>query len=74
MRFAVETMAGPATVTLGADGTELARVRLPTSMLLAAGNGETLDVGRDLGVPVTRYETPHGRFQGEIPRVTIDFD
>jgi arylsulfatase len=43
-------------------------------MLLAAGNGETLDVGRDLGVPVTRYETPHGRFQGEIPRVTIDFD
>jgi arylsulfatase A-like enzyme len=74
MRFAVETMAGPATVTLGVNGTEFARVKLPTSMLLAAGNGETLDVGRDLGVPVTRYETPHGRFQGEIPRVTIDFD
>lgn len=74
MRFAVQTMGGPAVVTLSTDGKELATGRLPTSMLLAAGNGETLDIGRDLGVTVTPYRTPHGRIQGDIPRVTINFD
>ncbi|MFA7603464.1 MAG: arylsulfatase [Novosphingobium sp.] len=74
MRFAVEKIAGPATVTLSADGAELAKVALPTSMLLAAGNGETLDIGRDLGVTVTDYRTPQGQIEGDIPHVTIDFD
>jgi arylsulfatase len=74
MRFAVEKMGGPATVTLSANGTELGQVRLPTSMLLAAGNGETLDIGRDLGVTVTDYRTPHGGIEGDIPHVSIDFD
>lgn len=74
MRFAVEKMGGPATVTLSADGKELATGQLPTSMLLAAGNGETLDIGRDLGVPVTEYRTPQGAIQGDIPHVTLTFD
>jgi arylsulfatase len=74
MRFAVAQMGGPATVTLSADGVELAKGVLPTSMLLAAGNGETFDVGRDLGVTVTDYRTPHGAIQGDIPHVTLDFD
>jgi arylsulfatase len=74
MRFSAEKMAGPATVTLSADGTQLVQVNLPTSMLLAAGNGETLDVGRDLGVPVTDYRTPQGRIEGDISRVSFDFD
>ncbi|TCM19392.1 arylsulfatase [Novosphingobium sp. PhB165] len=74
MRFAVEALGGPATVTLSANGSELAKVHLPTSMLMAAGNGETLDIGRDLGVPVTDYQTPHGRIEGDIPHVTLDFD
>ena len=74
MRFAVDKVAGPATVTLSANGVELAQVRLPTSMLLAAGNGETLDIGRDLGVTVTEYRTPQGRIEGDIPHVSIDFD
>ena len=30
----------------------------PTSLLTPAGDGETLDIGRDLGVPVTEYRTP----------------
>lgn len=74
MRFAVETMGGPATVTLSADGKDVAQVRLPTSILLPAGGGETLDIGRDLGVTVMDYRTPHGRIEGDIPRVTIVFD
>ena len=74
MRFAVDAMAGPATVTLSANGVQLASVRLPTSMLMAAGNGETMDIGRDLGVPVTEYRTPHGLIEGDIPHVVLDFD
>ncbi|MCW1428622.1 arylsulfatase [Novosphingobium sp. JCM 18896] len=74
LRFAVEKMAGPAMVTLSADGTELAKLQIPTSMLLAAGNGETLDIGRDLGVTVTDYRTPHGAIEGDIPHVSFDFD
>ena len=74
MRFVVDKMAGPATVTLSSRGTSLATIRLPTSMLLAAGNGETLDVGRDLGVPVTNYGTRQGRIEGDVTHVAIDFD
>ncbi|MBV1690647.1 sulfatase-like hydrolase/transferase [Novosphingobium sp. G106] len=74
MRFAVEKMGGPATVTLSADGAELGQVKLPGSVLMPSGNGETLDIGRDLGVTVTDYRTPHGRIEGDIPHVTIDFD
>lgn len=74
MRFAVAQMGGPATVTLSAGDEELGKVELATSMLLAAGNGETLDVGRDLGVTVTDYRTPRGAIEGDIPHVSIDFD
>ena len=74
MRFAVAMPGSPATVTLSANGAQLASGRLPTSMLMAAGNGETLDVGRDLGVTVTDYATPHGRIEGDVPHLTIDFD
>jgi arylsulfatase len=74
LRFAVERLGGPATVILSSEGTELARINLPTSLLMAAGNGETLDFGRDLGVTVTDYRTPHGRIEGDLPHVSIDFD
>lgn len=74
MRFAVTQIGGPATVTLSAGSNELAKVQVPNSLLMAAGNGETLDVGRDLGVTVTDYRTPHGRIEGDIPHVTLDFD
>jgi arylsulfatase A-like enzyme len=74
MRFAVEKMGGPAVVTLSAGGAELGRLKLPNSMLMAAGNGETLDIGRDLGVTVTEYRTPQGRIEGDIAHVGFDFD
>lgn len=74
MRFAVEKPGGPVVVTLSAAGAELGRVTLPNSVLMAAGNGETLDIGRDLGVTVTEYRTPQGRIEGDIPHVGFDFD
>ena len=41
---------------------------------MPAGGGETLDIGRDLGVTLTNYATPHGEIEGDIPHVSIDFD
>jgi arylsulfatase len=41
---------------------------------MAAGNGESLDIGRDLGVTVTDYRTPRGTIEGDIPHVSFDFD
>lgn len=52
-------------------------MRLPTSTLMAACNGETLDVGRDLGVPVTDYATerdPYGRIEGDVRHLRLEFD
>ena len=40
----------------------------------AAGLGETLDIGRDIGVAVTDYRTPRGAFEGDIPHVSVTFD
>lgn len=70
----VET-AGPrqpatARITSGSDSAE---AQIATTFLLPAGLGETLDVGRDLGVDVTDY--PHGdTFEGAIPHVHIQLD
>lgn len=74
MRFAVQRMGGPAEVILSSAGLELARVALPGSVLQPSGGGETLDVGRDLGVTVTDYVTPRGRIEGDVPHVSIDID
>jgi arylsulfatase len=74
MRFAVEKPGGPAVVTLSSGGAEFGKVTVPSSMLMAAGNGETLDIGRDMGVTVTGYRTPQGRIEGDIPHVEFDFD
>jgi arylsulfatase len=47
---------------------------IPRTFFSAAGIGETLDVGRDTGVPVTDYRTPHGRLDGDVRRVSLDFE
>jgi arylsulfatase A-like enzyme len=73
MRFAVPKPGAPAEVILSVGDDELARVKLPGSMLMPAGGGETLDIGRDLGVPVTDYATPHGQLEGDVTHVGIDF-
>ena len=74
MRFAPQGPGKGALVVLGSGGEELARVTTPQAMLMPSGGGETLDVGRDLGVPVTDYATPQGTIEGDVPHVTIDFD
>ena len=74
MRLASQGFGRGAEVVLSSGGEELARVSLPTSFFMPAGGGETLDIGRDLGVPVTPYATSGGRIEGDIPRVTVTFD
>lgn len=39
-----------------------------------SGLGETADVGRDIGVPVTEYATHRGAFEGVISHVSVTFD
>ena len=73
MRFEVAQPGGPAEVVLSSAGQELGRVSLPGSILTPAGGGEMLDIGRDLGVPVTDYVTPRGRIEGDIPHVRVTF-
>ncbi len=63
-----------AEVVLSSGELELARGQMPGATLMPAGGGETLDVGRDLGVPVTDYQTPHGQIEGDVPHVSVDFD
>ena len=73
MRFATDKPGGPATISLLAGEAELGRMALPSSVIAPAGTIETLDVGRDLGVPVTDYAVPGGAIEGDIPHVGIDF-
>jgi arylsulfatase len=42
--------------------------------LTPAGLGETLDIGRDTGEPVTTYRTPLGAIEGDVPHVRIKFE
>jgi arylsulfatase len=74
MRFETQKPGGPAEVVLSSAGQEYARLKLPTNILMPAGTAESLDIGRDIGVPVTDYATPQGRIEGDIPHVGIDFD
>ncbi len=74
LRFDTKMPGGPATVTLSSGGSELAKIEVPNNVMMFAGGGELLDIGRDTGVPVTDYKTPHGAIEGDIPYVRVDFD
>jgi arylsulfatase len=74
LRFVSDGPGKSAEVVISSGDTELARGRLPDNAFTVAGGGETLDVGRDIGVPVTDYRTPHGAIEGDVPHVSIDFD
>jgi hypothetical protein len=74
MRFQPLGPGKGAQVVLSAGGAELARVTTPHAMLMPSGGGETLDVGRDIGVTVTDYATPHGAIEGDVPHVSVTFD
>jgi arylsulfatase len=53
-RFTTQRPIGPAEVTLRVDGAEVARVTVARTVPAAFTASETLDVGRDLGSPVSR--------------------
>ena len=74
MRHETIRPGAPATIVLSSGGAELARLALPSNLLFPAGNGEMLDVGRDRGATVTDYNTPDGKFEGDIPHVRVDID
>ena len=74
MRHETSRPGAPATIVLSSGGAELASQSLPGSFLMPAGGGETLDIGRDLGVPVTEYATPRGAIEGDVPHVSVTFD
>lgn len=63
-----------AVVTLSAGGVELGKVTTAPGFLSLAGGGETLDIGRDLGVTVTDYATPRGAIEGDVPHVVVTLD
>ena len=74
LRFVSQGLRKPAEAVISSGGTEFARVQIPVGFLSPAGGGETLDVGRDIGVPVVDYATPRGAIEGDVPHVVIDFD
>jgi len=74
MRFEAQRPGAGATVILSAGDTEYGRVDIEHNAIMFAGGGETLDVGRDIGVPVIEYSTPQGAIEGDIPHVRIAFD
>jgi arylsulfatase len=61
-----------AQVEMRSGGQVVASGVVGKTFALPAGTGEQLDAGRDTGVPVTEYPTPHGRLDGDIRRVSIN--
>lgn len=59
--------------TIFADGQKVAEARLSRTVPFVFSADDFTDIGVDYGAPVTEdYETPHGRFTGEISWVRID--
>jgi arylsulfatase len=61
------------TMRISVDDKEIASGRIDRTILVAAGLGETLDIGVDTGVPVTDAYKDEGRFSGEILKVVVEF-
>jgi arylsulfatase len=60
------------TVTLSANGSEVAEAKLPKTIPLQFSLGEGLDIGMDVGSPVDfTYKLPFA-FTGRIENVTVE--
>lgn len=57
---------------ISVDDREIARGRIDRTILIAAGLGETFDIGVDTGVPVVDTYKNEGHFNGEIHKVQVD--
>jgi arylsulfatase len=73
LTFAQEGLGKPANVVISSGSTTLATGRIPVTFMIAGGAGETLDTGRDTGVPVTGYKTTSGEIEGDIRQVRLTF-
>lgn len=71
--FTSEGFGKAATVELASGDTVIASGRVPRTIMVPASLGEMLDTGRDTGVTVTDYRTPHGQFEGAISHVAVTF-
>jgi len=59
--------------TLIVDGQKAGEARLARTVPFVFSADDFTDIGKDYGAPVTEdYETPHGRFTGEVAWVRID--
>jgi arylsulfatase len=61
------------TMRILVDEKEIGSGRIDRTILVAAGLGETLDIGIDTGAPVTDAYKDEGRFDGEIQKVVVEF-
>jgi arylsulfatase len=61
------------TMRILVDEKEIGSGRIDRTILVAAGLGETLDIGIDTGAPVTEAYKDEGRFDGEIQKVVVEF-
>jgi arylsulfatase len=58
-------------LTILNDGNLIAQGRIERTISIPAGLGETMDTGRDTGVPVTREKAGQTAFEGEIHEVRV---
>jgi hypothetical protein len=59
------------TLSILNDGDLVAQGRIERTISIPAGLGETMDTGRDTGVPVTRERAGQTSFEGEIHEVRV---
>jgi arylsulfatase len=74
VRFTSHGVGKDADVSILNGDTVVASGHVPRTFLMTAGVGEMLNVGRDTGVTVTDYRTPHGKLEGEVRKVTVAFE
>jgi arylsulfatase len=71
LEFASEGLGKGADVRILSGETVVASGHIAQTFNVPAGLGEMVDVGRDTGVTVTDYRTPHGRIEGDVPHVVL---
>jgi arylsulfatase len=74
MRFAFQSFDKGADVSLFVGDKSVASGHIANLFVSPSGLGETVDIGRDIGVPVTDYASVHGVFEGDVPHVSVIFD
>jgi arylsulfatase A-like enzyme len=60
-------------VRISVDGQEVTKARIETTISRPGSVGETFDIGRDRGVPVTDQLARDGRLQGDVRHLVVTF-